>query len=51
MNYRIKSLFYLIGFVASALICNHLQEESTTEKEALTIESNEKVNNSIASLE
>ncbi|MDX1364434.1 hypothetical protein [Arenibacter latericius] len=51
MNYRIKSLFYLIAFVASALICNHLQEDSYNEKEVLTIENNEKVDNTIASLE
>jgi hypothetical protein len=51
MNYRIKSLVYLIGFITAALVCNQLQEETDIEKKSLTIESNEKVNQDIASLE
>ncbi|MFD2791237.1 hypothetical protein KCTC52924_01899 [Arenibacter antarcticus] len=40
MNYRIKSLVYLIGFITSVLVYSQLQEETDTEKEVLTIESN-----------
>lgn len=51
MNYRIKSLFYLIGFITASLIYNQSQEETITEKEVLNIEHNEKVNDAIVSLE
>jgi len=38
MNYKIKSLLYLICFIATAITYYHLSEEKDLEKEAITVE-------------
>lgn len=39
MNYKIKSLIYLICFIASALIYNQLSEARETKKEVVAVDS------------
>jgi len=51
MNYKLKSFFYLIGFVAASVVYDQLQEEIPPVKETVTIESKEKTNNTIVRLE
>ncbi|WP_176328518.1 MULTISPECIES: hypothetical protein [Arenibacter] len=51
MNYRVKSLVYLIGFIFSALVGTYLQEDSHTVTEELTTEHVEKIDQTIVSLE
>jgi hypothetical protein len=38
MNYKIKSLLYLLCFIATAMVYNNLSEEKDLEKEAITVE-------------
>lgn len=41
MNYKIKSLLYLICFIATALVYDYLSKDTDTEKERLAIDKSE----------
>ncbi|HLT50628.1 MAG TPA: hypothetical protein VKZ93_01660 [Arenibacter sp.] len=38
MNYKIKSLLYLVVFIAMSLVYNQLSEDTDSEKKALAID-------------
>lgn len=42
MNYKIKSLLYLIGFIAMALVYDSLSDDTDSEKKALAIDNIDK---------
>ena len=41
MNYKIKSLLYLVCFIVMALVYHQLSEDTDSEKEVLAIENAE----------